>query len=159
MEMAMKTRSLCCLALFALVLFPEAPVPAAQEGAGPAQPEISLTVSTHHGYLPLDLVVIGRILGMEPRDVQSCEVTKEFVGSEGPGTPWRSKESHTCVSSIGEGGFPETFTRKDVLTKPGTYSYRVLIRSKDGTKLSSIARDVKVVRSPFGVSITKEGNH
>lgn len=95
---------------------------------------------------------------MEPREVQSCEMTKEWVGSEGPGTPWHSKESHPCVSSTAEGTFPETFTRQDTLTKPGTYSYRVLIRSKDGTKLSSITRDVKVVRSPLGVNITKEGN-
>jgi len=143
----------------ALVLALTAALPASPRAADEKQEhklEIHLSVSAHHGKIPLTVTLTGSVSGIDPKSVESCSISEEWVGWEVSGLPLNSKRTFPCVSSTKEGDLPQAFTREVTLKEPGTYSYRILIKPKDGRAVASASREVKVVRSPVELGIAGE---
>ena len=145
----------------ALLLALTAALPSASRAADEKRekkpkPEIHLSVSAHHGKSPLNVTLTGSISGIDPKTVESCSISEEWVGWEVSEMPLNSKRTFSCVSSTKEGDIPQAFTREVTLKQPGTYIYRILIKPRDGRAVASASREVKVVRSPVELGIAGE---
>src|SRR5258706_2925303 len=114
----------------AAVTFTVTPLMAAS--AQPRRPDLKLRVSTHHGFMPLDLALDGSI-GAEDRSAfQSCLVTVERTYTTPGGQELNSKKESPCIESASTTNVPESFKMKVSLDEPGTYSYRLVLVSPAG---------------------------
>ena len=68
----------------------------AAAGARPARPVMKLRVSTHHGYLPLDVTLEGKLAGTGPTAIERCLVSVEWNHTSPGGLKLNSKSKTRC---------------------------------------------------------------
>jgi len=130
-------------------------------GATPSgRPDMKLKVSTHHGFVPLSLDLEGSILGADRSAIASCVVTSEWSYRTPGGQDLISKKESPCVEAATETTLPESFKLRQVLSEPGTYSFRMVLVSRTGKRYASTSQEVKVIKSALeaGGVTTRSGN-
>ena len=135
------------------------------EKAVPPKPPLHLDVSTYYGFLPLKLTLDADLGAAVLSEAESCSVVAEWVGEQvNPGIlsgtkrmRRNTKETLPCVAGRGPADLPRTFRKEMTLKEPGVYTYRVLLKMKDGRTLSSNNRDVEVRRSDSELKVGVTG--
>jgi len=113
------------------------------------KPKLELDVSTHHGKSPVHLTLTGRIEGLEPGIEADCFIRVDWKNDTGEGLPFVTREEIACPEM--EPGDQMKFKTDLVAEKPGTYSYRLLLKPKEEREMLSASREVKVIPSTFQV--------
>lgn len=120
----------------------------------PKRPDMKLSVSTHHGFSPLSLVLEGAILETDRSEFESCLVTVEWTDKTPDGQALISRKESPCVDPPAGTTLPESFKLKVNLPEPGTSSYRMILASKAGKRFASTSQEVEVIKSAFEVGAT-----
>jgi len=136
-------------ALGALCLLALTPAIAKSGEAPETKPKLKLDVSTHHGKSPVHLKLSGRIEGLDPAVEADCFIRVDWKNDTGEGFPFQTREEIACPEM--EPGDGMKFETDLVVEKPGTYSYRLLLKPKEDREMLSASREVKVIPSSFQV--------
>jgi hypothetical protein len=131
---------------------------AAPEGTGLTRKNLKLRVSTHHGYVPVELRLEGNLEGLAFDGPATCLISVEYSYTTPGGYPLQAKEEFPCTGSGGGAGpgdsiLPRTFVKNLTLEEPGTYSYRIVVEPRGGHRIAGTTQEVKVYRGRIGVDV------
>jgi len=137
------------IALMVVCLLVALPVSAKKRDKGeedtPVRPKVRLSVSTHHGFAPLDIVLTGQLEGVDLTDQQYCHVGVEWEISSPLGTVSTSKQDPRCLHPPEQTQVQFVFSKVTTLSRPGDYTYRLILHRRDGEPLMSNTQAVKVL--------------
>lgn len=120
----------------------------------PVKPELRLRVSTHHGFVPLKLILAGELIGIGEEKIRTCSIVYERT--------WKVsgkelKETHQTACAARRGGrLPARFSKELTLEKIGTYSFRIVVEPVEERRIVGMSHEVRVFQAP--VVITLPGN-
>ena len=114
-------------------------------------PKVSLTATPAFGFTPLAVQLVATLSGVGSRDSNFCHAGVTWVridpGSS-PETGAKMSELPRCVHSEDKIFVPTTFSKSFDLISPGSYLYRVIIETKDGSQIKSNFVTIRVLRVP-----------
>jgi len=112
---------------------------------GPAKPEVHLSVSPRHGFRPLTITLTGTLEGVEATDPQFCHAGVEWESRTPTGVVSVSKEDPKCLHPPEEVHVQFTFTKVVTLSRVGTFTYRLIIHTRDGDRILSNTQEIRVL--------------
>ena len=128
--------------------------PVTAASAKPPRPNLKLTVSTHSGLYPLDLILGGFIKDADLMAFESCLITVEWAERTPGKQELLSKKEVPCLQATSDKTVPESFKITLTLDEPGYYSFRLVLVSKAGKRYASASQEVRAIRSTFAVGGT-----
>ena len=114
----------------------------------PPGPAVVLTVSTHHGFRPLTLVLTGTLIGVSPADPEYCHAGIEWVADTPGGRVIVSRQDPKCLHPPEQVAVQLSYEKVITLDDAGLYNYRFLLYRRDGSRLESTSQEVRVMDVP-----------
>jgi hypothetical protein len=130
--------------------------PSPKEKRSP-KPRVKLAVSSHHGFVPFTITLEAELIGFDEGDPRSCVVRVERESAPGKGQPRQSKRESPCENPGGRENLPKKFEQDFDLFELGTYSYRIVLKTREGDIVLSPAREVRALRAPLEIRGTVRG--
>ncbi len=112
---------------------------------GPTKPEVHLTVSPRHGFRPLTVTLTGTLEGVDANDPQFCHAGVEWESRTPLGVVSVSKEDPKCLHPPEEVHVQFTYTKVVTLSRVGSFTYRLIIHTRDGEKILSNTQEIRVL--------------
>jgi len=126
--------------------------PQAPQAPAPSEQDLFLRVSTHSGPLPLELVLVGELKGIDLATVKSCSIRVERTYVMASGMKLDERVEHPCVQTA-EGLVSNKFERTLTLAEPGDYLLRIMLEPKEGRTMAGMTHSVKAYKAPFQVGV------
>jgi len=116
---------------------------------GKDRPRLRLTSDRAVGFTPLDIVLTGRLTGVDPRDANFCHAAVTWTRidpgqTEDEGS--KVRENPACLHPKEQVSVPTSISKEYILYTPGAYLFRVMVEGKDGTRIVSGYAKVDVLR-------------
>jgi hypothetical protein len=111
----------------------------------PEGPAVKLTVTPRHGFRPLTITLTGQLVGVEATDAQYCHAGVEWESTTLGGRTSSSKEDPRCLHPPEQVNVQFTFTKVLTLSQPDTYTFRLILHRRDGSRLLSNTQEVRVL--------------
>jgi len=111
----------------------------------PADPELKLTVSTHHGFIPFPVILSASLTGVDPDDEQFCHAGIEWESTSPFGLTSTSKRDPRCLHPPEETEIRLTFSKTIVLRRAGLYRYRLILHKRNGEILYSNTQEIRAM--------------
>ena len=111
----------------------------------PEGPAVKLTVTPRHGFRPLTVTLTGHLVGVQATDAQYCHAGIEWESTTLSGRTSSSKEDPRCLHPPEQVSVQFTFTKVVTLSQPDTYTFRLILHRRDGSRLLSNTQEVRVL--------------
>ncbi len=151
----MNIKSLVLIAAVALTAGTIVARPADEPAA--TRPKLKLSVSTHHGFLPMQVTLKGDLTDVDPDAWARCLVRVEWKYRTPAGFDLSSLDELPCLDEESAATIPASFEKTLRPKEPGTYSYRIILEPRDGRRIAGMTQEVRVFRSPLELRVT--GDH
>jgi len=115
------------------------------EEPGPPRPAVRLSISPRHGFRPLTVTLTGTLEGVDASDQQFCHAGVEWESRTPLGVVSVSKEDPKCLHPPEEVHVQFTYTKVVTLSRVGSFTYRLIIHTRDGGRLLSNTQEVRVL--------------
>ncbi|HKY33830.1 MAG TPA: hypothetical protein VJV23_14965 [Candidatus Polarisedimenticolia bacterium] len=118
-----------------------------------------LSVSTHHGSVPLAVKLTGTLRNVEGVLPEDCALRVEWTHVTPGGQRFDSTKETPCLEEgQGDPAAPITgFERQILLEEEGTYTYRIVLYPDSEERIAGNTQDIKAYKGRFELGVVRRG--